>query len=215
MTFFKTWLPALIAAAAWTMVTSASAAELAIELVFADMSGTPISVATVGQAIQLEVFGQDVRDSPPAPGVFAIGADFAYADVALLGTAVFAPGWLADYPADYSQPGLIKQLGSFTLSFTPTGAVPLLIFSIPLVAGQAGLATFSTSANNPSEMYDLLLYGENNQIPLDQVNFGTTSLTIVPEPTTLILAAIGSFGLGSVVRAAQALALSVAHRKAA
>ncbi len=201
MTFFKMWLPALVAGAAWTMVSSASAVELAIELVVADSSGTPISVATVGQAIQLEVFGQDVRDSPPDPGVFAIGADFAYTDVALSGTAVFAPGWLPDFPADYSQPGLIQQLGSFTTSFTATGAAPLLIFSIPFVAGQAGLATFSTSANNPSEMYDLLLYGENNQIPVDQVSFGTASLTIVPEPASWILAAIGAFGLVAVARA--------------
>jgi len=169
--------------------TVSRAAQMAIELVVVDSGGNPISVATVGQAVELEFFAEDLRDSPLAPGVYASAADITYSEVGLSGSAVYQPGWYAVSATDYSQDGLIQHANAFSLSLSSTGPGPLLMFTIPFLVGGVGTATFTTSPTNV-EGYDNLLFGDNSAISADQVDFGTASLTIVPEPAASTLAAM-------------------------
>ena len=175
--------------------------QVAIQLVVTDSGGTPISVATPGQALQLQVFAQDLRVSPPLAGVFSASTDIAYSGVALgPGSAVYEPSWFADSPADSSAPGLLADLNATTTSLTPATTAPELLFSLPLVAGAAGLATFTSSAASASELHDFLLFGNDDPIPLNQVVFGTATLTIVPEPASWTLAAASALALTVVAR---------------
>ncbi len=77
--------------------------QVAIELVVTDSGGTPVSIASPGQALLLEVFAEDLRVSPPFAGVFSASTDIAATDVSLLaGSAVYEPNWFADSPATYA-----------------------------------------------------------------------------------------------------------------
>jgi PEP-CTERM motif/Dockerin type I domain len=174
--------------------------QVAIELVVTDSGGTPVSIASPGQALLLEVFAEDLRVSPPFAGVFSASTDIAATDVSFLaGSAVYEPNWFADSPATYA-PAQVTELNATSTSLSPGGSSPELLFNIAFFAGSPGVATFTSSASSASELHDFLLYGDDNPIPLEQVVFGTTTLTIVPEPATWSLAAMGAVALGTFAR---------------
>lgn len=186
----------LIGSASW-----ANAALMArIEVFPTDLEGNPISTIAPGEDFLINAMVQDIRDPASArEGVF--GAYF---------SLTFDPQ-LAYLPADepptfgpmfangkaYGQhltPGLVKGIGAFVSTFTAPGPEPQLLVQIPATAMRAGEADFAplfdTTAGN-----DVALFGLDNAIPKADIEFVGSSLNIVPEPSTYVLAliAMGTF----------------------
>ncbi len=172
--------------------------QVAIDLVVTDTGGVPVSVATVGQNLELRVIAGDLRVPPPAfAGVYTATADIAYTagNVTINPSFVYAPDFFADSLADTGTPGTIGGANGVRTSGSAPGSSPQLMFRIPFVATNAGLATFFSGPAGPSELHDVLLYGDDNRVSLNQILFGSAELTIVPEPSSIVVAACGFLAL--------------------
>jgi len=166
-----------------------------IEVFPTDLEGNAISSIPVGDEFLINAVVQDIRDPVTArEGVF--GAYF---------SLTFDPQ-LAFFPADapptfgpmfvngksngqHLTPGLIKGIGAFVNTITAPGDDPQLLVQIPGRATHAGEADFAplfdTTAGN-----DVALFGLDNAIPKSDIEFVGSTLNIVPEPSTSVLALI-------------------------
>ena len=188
---------------------TATAAALAISMFFAgsesgraqefqaavwpeivDASGNPItSVGTSGE-FMLRVYAEDLRPVPD--GVFAAYVDIPYDDalVALNGSVVHGPLFPNVVSAHTTTAGLLDDFGGAGL-LTPSGGGPLIVFEQPMTALAPGDVEFSLKTGGSPPFTDILLYSLNDAVPVDQIQFGSTSLAIVPEPSSAGLLGIG------------------------
>ncbi|MFO0900206.1 MAG: Calx-beta domain-containing protein [Pirellulales bacterium] len=155
----------------------AAAATVRVRLVATNSSGTPITTIEAGQSFQLRAFVQDLR--PSAQGVFASYFDVAYAGA--LADVTGTPTFTSDYPSgrlgDTTVDGLINEIGAFA-GLTPLGSDERLLFTLDMQATAAGTLDL---AGNPADIlpaHDTLLFGQNTAVPVADIEFVGTSLTI-------------------------------------
>ncbi|MEL6110451.1 MAG: PKD domain-containing protein [Planctomycetota bacterium] len=151
-----------------------------IRLETTDLQGNPISQVLEGESFLLQAFVQDVRAD--AQGVFAAHLDVFY-DAPLLsvdGPISFGDAFPNVPSGDTSNDGLIDEVGAVD-GLVPTGAGELLLFNVPMIADEAGLATF---AADPADLpgNEVLVFGLDTAVPNDQIDFGMTQLSILPAP---------------------------------
>jgi hypothetical protein len=185
-----------------------------------NLNGNPISSIAVGQDFQLAVFIHDLRN-PPARfgGAFAGFLNVAYDPLAtipagtttvnhthLLIHGAVDPGFFTLVPAgDLSTPGHIFGGGAAGTSLSAPGPSEQALWTLTMHAASAGTEHFTSSFDTSSlpppdgtdSGHDTLLYDLNPVVTADQIIFGSTSLAIVPEPSSLILAAIGLLAVGA------------------
>jgi hypothetical protein len=165
-----------------------------------DLTGSPISSVKIGDSFQLKMYAQDIRlPESDTPGVFAAFENVAYDAglVSTVGAVVHAPTYPLTADGDLSTSGLIAHAGGATLSFTPLGPDEKEVWSLTFLANQVGVAAFSPSFDG-SPTHEVLLYGINDAIESNQIQFAGAVIDIVtnvPEPTGCILAVLGGFVL--------------------
>ncbi len=167
-----------------------------ISLVVTDTGGTPISSVSVGQIFQLEVFAQDTRPSPD--GVFAAYTDLTYSDsnASLVPSSYFdGPGFVSANVPNTSTSGLVANAGAYMTSLVPPGGAQQFVFALQFVAQAQGLATFSAGPSALAPITDTLLYDLDVAVPTGQIDFSGASLTIVPEPSSIVLGLMGCMAL--------------------
>lgn len=182
---------AFVALAVWP-VFAQSAPLVSLTPKFTDLSGNPISLVHPGDAFQLRVFAQDLRDIP-------VGVYSAYADAAYPPSLAFITGPLffgSDYPnghlANTSIAGSIFGAGGFAgANFPPP--VEQLLFLVPFQADSSGEFVVQLSPDAVPG-HDILTNDNANPLLVTQVSYGSASLTIVPEPATVILLGLGLAG---------------------
>ncbi|REK09071.1 MAG: hypothetical protein DWQ37_19645 [Planctomycetota bacterium] len=161
-----------------------------------DLGGNPITSIEAGGDFLLRAIVQDVRQpTPEVSGVFAayVNVDFD-PSVALIepGTSLdHAPFFNILKSGDLSVPGQITAAGGAGVSLNAPGSDPQLLWSVMIHAEAPGTTTFTPSYfSAPGEEW--LLYGLDSVPPFmqDQVEFVGTSLTVVPEPSTFVLASV-------------------------
>ena len=143
------------------------------------LSGTPITSIPVGSQFQLRGLAQDLTTI--GTGVFAAYVDVEYSDeVASVASTI---NYSSTYPNGQSgssaTAGLLDEVGAFG-DIEPIGPNETLVFSITMLATQTG--TFIASPN-PADIlpqHNILLYDRNNPIPLDQIEFQGSELTVTP-----------------------------------
>ena len=87
---------------------------------------------------------------------------------------------------------------TWVLIRTPPGQIEQFLFSVPFHATAAGqLVLTPTLSNTPG--LDYLLYGYDDAVSAEHINFMGTSVTIVPEPNSVVLAAAAAGALAFVV----------------
>jgi large repetitive protein len=167
-----------------------------------DFSDTPIASIEVGSQYKLRTEVQDIRD-PVAefPGVFAAAGDISFSsslssiDVSqtvefgsffnLLQESTLAPGGAIGWAA--------------TSSLTPPGNAPQFLFSVVLTATSPGTQVFVPDfSTDPS--HENLLYGKNEVLIAEEIQYVGSTLTIVPEPSTILLGTVALVGLTFVGR---------------
>ena len=168
-----------------------------IRLQTTDLSAVPISSVDVGSEFLLRVTVEDLRDVPPDKGgVFSAYMDVAF-DSAML-SVVESPanplGFEIEFGPDYpfrlrgsiDTPGLIDEVGALGGIF-PIGKGEVTLFNVRLHANTVGMTTLASNSVE-DVLNEVLVFGFGSVVLPAQIIYGSTEITIVPEPSTLALA---------------------------
>ena len=174
-----------------------------IRLQTTDLSAVPISSVPVGSEFLLHVTVEDLRGLPPDEGgVFSAYMDLVFDSVMLsvvesltnpLGFEIeFGPDYPNGRKGSIDTPGLIDEVGAFD-DIIPLGPGELTLFNLRFHADTVGTTTL---ASDPADKFDseVLVFGLNLVVLPEQIIYGSTEITIVPEPSSLALAAFGFVG---------------------
>jgi VCBS repeat-containing protein len=153
-----------------------------------DLAGTPISTVEQGKPFELNVFVQDVRpDSVSDRGVFQAYMDVTFdaALVAAVGPFSHGDSYQEWTSGSLATPGLLDDAGGVQTGFGfdpfgPLGPGEFLLFSVPFEAQTAGTVTFASVAD--LDLDDVTLFEPPNNVPADDIIFGTTTLTVNAGP---------------------------------
>ena len=174
--------------------------EVGVRLEITDTSDNPIDTATVGDDLLLKVFVQDLRADV---AVEDLGLFSAYVDIAFDSTLVaiapdrtgtfldeltFGPNFGGINSGDDSVAGLIDDAGSSGSVGPPPGtADELLLFSVPIRADSAGLATFLIS-NADNVLLETNFAEPPSAVDVSLINYVSDSIeiTAVPEPVDAV-----------------------------
>jgi hypothetical protein len=182
-------------------ITSNARAEFKaqISVVATDLSGNPILAINPGSQFLLQAKVADVRNpEPDFQGVFA-----AYLNVSFNGNmASIASNAQFDFGSyfplsrtfDINTAG--KILGAGASSGTVTEPTQHLqpLWSVPMTAVKPGVVNFNPWFDNGSG-HEVLLLLEPGALPQADIQYLGTSLTIVPEPSGIVLGAFFLAGL--------------------
>lgn len=158
------------------------AAVVGVRLEATTLTGTPITAIDMGESFRLNVYVEDLRDNPS--GVFAAYLDIFYQStlVQLNGTVTYG----AEFPnlrtGNTSQAGLLDEIGG-AAGFTPLGGGEFLLLSAPFVALAAGNVTFVADPADTPIFGDVLVFGSNTPVPVDEISYGSTVLSVLPPFT--------------------------------
>ncbi len=180
------------------LTSSAFGAMARISVLTTDLSGTPISSVAVGEEFLVNVMVQDVRDTElETRGVFMSSLDLQFDQPVVAIDPDDSPTWGPTFanPAGASSgelsTGLIEGITAFTQSISPPGADAQLFLQYTATATSAGLASFAPMFDDTFG-HDVLLYGEDAPIAASEIDFVGTNLSVVPEPSSLLLLSVFS-----------------------
>ena len=171
-----------------------------ITVVATDLGGAPLVSVAVGQEFLLQSIVQDIRDPPPQLGS---GTFAAYLNASFdAGLAEFSPGASLELSpffnlvrtGDLTTPGIVSGAGAAMSSLSPPGNAPQPLWNVPLTAIAPGEVSFTPTFDTLTG-HDVLLYLLNEPIPESQIDFIGSTLTIVPEPSTVVIAGTGCSAL--------------------
>ncbi len=147
-----------------------------VRLVTTDTNGNPISSIAQGQSFLVQAFVEDLRSQ--AQGVFAAYLDMMYSStlVGVNGSITFSPTYPNGQSGSTSVVGIVDEAGAFD-GQNPLGPGEQLLLSVPFIANATGTASFTA---NPADLQgnDVLLFGVNNAISTEDIQFVGTSLQI-------------------------------------
>ena len=72
-----------------------------------------------------------------------------------------------------------------------------LLFSVPVTAGAAGILTFVSDPADALPLHDIGLFGRDEPVPADQVDYGSTTIEIVGDESPQIVSVSSSAPLSS------------------
>ncbi|MEO8496453.1 MAG: dockerin type I domain-containing protein [Planctomycetota bacterium] len=133
-----------------------------------------------GQEFHLQVSANDLRAD--GAGVFAAYADVRFSDNADIGAVEFG----TDYPngrSATSRPGLLDEIGAFG-GTSPLRSGPHEVFKVPVTVPHPGKFTV-TLIPAEGEGHEVLLYGEDDAVPAETIQYPTLTLTVLPTFTNL------------------------------
>jgi len=154
-----------------------------------DMSGNPITSINAGQDFQLVTFVHDLRTPVPSfAGVFAGYTNVSY-DSSLVSTTTssltFGSFYTLTPSGNLSVPGTITGGGAAATSASPPGAAEKELWRTTFHANSVGTFSFNSSFDATAG-HETLLYGNDNNITADQIQFGSFQLTVNGQPTVSI-----------------------------
>jgi hypothetical protein len=174
-------------------VPAAAEQMMRIHTIPADLSSNPINSVAVGEQYRLLVYATDIRDPlPQYSGVFAAGTnvlfDSALSSLDVNQSVVFGSFFNLDQDSVLSPGSAIGWAATF--SFSPPGNAPQFLFSVDLTATAPGLQIFTPTFDYSDPYHENLLYLYDGVLVEEQMIFLGSTLQIVPEPSTYVLAAM-------------------------
>lgn len=185
-----------------------------------DLSDNPITTVNLGQDFQLAAYVEDVRD--PAvqfPGVWAAFMNVAYEAglVAIPSLPAINPN--PGDPGNFGDPGIewgnffdtglrfgdlsalgqIDGIGSASLANEESGLGELLLWRITIHTSALGTVTFSPTFDS-DEDHESSFIDPPNPLTAEDIQFIGDSVQIVPEPSSLVLAVLGTLGVMTIAR---------------
>jgi len=164
---------------------SATVDLVEVRLETTDLAGNVITQVTEGESFLVRGFVEDLRPSPL--GVFAAYMDVTYPSnlASFMGPITYGP----EYPngsAGTGTAGLLDEIGAFDGDVNNPGGGEFLLFSVPMTADAAGLATFASDPADVFPQHETLLYGVDDAIPVNQIVYGDTTIEIIAAPQVRI-----------------------------
>jgi len=145
-----------------------------------DLEGNPILAVVEGEPFLLQFFVEDRRAVPS--GVFAWYSDVTYDDN-LVGIGLEEIVYGTSYPnvqaGDVSHSGLIDEVGGVA-GLTPLGPGRHLVFSVEMIAKSEGQTTFTADSADWLPYHDVLLFARDDAVPASQIDFGSTTIDVLP-----------------------------------
>ena len=209
----------MIAVALATSFSANSFAQIVqFRLETTDTSGNAIDSVNVGEPFLLQTFVQQVgafqASSPDDAGVFAAYLDVNYeAELASVSGSVNYSPTYSNGKSGVLSPGFMDNIGAFASSEdplslpVPAGAEEQFLFSVPMTADSIGDLIFVGSESLTYPQYEVLVWTSLEPVPAQEIDFGdaslridfgSTSLSVVPEPSglgSLALGGVGALGL--------------------
>ena len=162
--------------------------QLRLEVV--DEFGNPTTEVNVGDDFRLQIFVLDLRAT--AAGVFSAYTDVnfdedlaspfeithgtSYGQGGVPNTIIDPPQTVSDV---HPMPGLLDEVGSFAASIAPLGPTERLLLSIDFLADASGTLNFTTDPADLTSVHEVGLYNLDGAVADDQIDFGSTSVTIL------------------------------------
>ena len=152
-----------------------------------NLAGTVITEIPVGSDFLLQAVVQDVR-SPVSttPGVFSAYLNASYdsglATISPSAVLNFDPFFPVAQTFDVTTPGLVSSAGATGGSLTPPGNSAQKLWTVLVHASAGGAVTFTPSFDTAAG-HDVTLYGDNDVITSDMIDFVGSTLTITQNPT--------------------------------
>ena len=171
-----------------------------IRLATTTLDGSPVDAVNIGDQFLLQVFTQQIGGFSGAEedgGVFAAYLDIDY-DASLatpVGEIEHAELYSGAPSGVLSSPGLMDDIGGFSSSngaiggVNPTGPDERFVFQVKMQARAAGEMLFAAMESGNYPLFDVLVFGVNERINPNDIQFGsaTLSITAVPEPGSAFL----------------------------
>lgn len=147
-----------------------------------DSTGVEISEIAPGGEFELMVFVQDIRPEAERTGAFSahLNVEFPVGDAIVNGAIDHLDTYNSAQNGDTLTPGLINGAGGLD-GLSPLGGDEFALFSIPFLAGPTpGTVTFTGGAvaEELRVLRAVNLFGESADLQVEQVIYGTTSITI-------------------------------------
>jgi hypothetical protein len=200
----KRWLGlAVLAGCALLDSVAHSATILSLQLRAVNASGEHIETFEVGEHFTLQLLAHDLRDPPS--GAFSVYADIAYTAerVVLDGDLQYGASFPNGHLDFEMKRGLLDEIGGVAgMTSVPPEAI---VVSVPFLPTAPGDVLFTLE---PADLvhHEITVMGRDSILAKNDVEFGSLTLTVVPEPTsTSVMAFI-------VVLAALSLRRRLAHR---
>lgn len=151
-----------------------------IKLEVTDLQGNPITSISVGDEFLLRMIGVDARNGFERDGIFAAFADILF-DNTLVTPVAGVPVEFDDrFPITQKgtfDTGLIDELGAATDRLTASRLEDSLVATVRMRAVSSGTVNIRSEPADDSDS-DVLLYGNDNQIPAEAVAYGSVTLAI-------------------------------------
>ena len=168
---------------------SAAGDRVRFTLQTTDINGNPVTTINSGSNFDVRLLVQDLRVGAPSPGVFAAYLDMLYpSGLVSVVTDINNPlGFAITFneavygnkkSGDADVPGIVDEVGAFQTGGTNLGLSPIEVFRVRFRADNAGQAIFKSDPADISPLNDVLLFEPPQPVPIPEIDFGTTSLTI-------------------------------------
>lgn len=161
------------------------------------------SIVNVDQQFLLSVYARDIR--PDALGILSAYLDMVYPSSLVeldVSRFSFGPDFGTLPHSDFASPGAINEVGSLVNGLlqvpplpTGIGSAEVLFFSVPVTAKSPGTAIFQTDMADVLPLHAITMFGRDEAVASTEVSFGAATVTIVPEPSGLILLGVAAVGL--------------------
>lgn len=144
-----------------------------------DAAGEPLPAVHVGDEFLLHVYSEDLRAQPQ--GVFGAYVDVEYpaSNVEVAGDLKFGALYQNGRTGKTSSAGVIDEAGGIA-QLDPLGGGRLLVFSVPVRATHAGSVVFTASPADLLPVHQVLVFGQDEALPLAEVFYGHASLEVLP-----------------------------------
>ena len=152
-------------------------ADVAYRLAVVDSTGTEVTSLDQGDTFELVAFVQDIRDTPT--GVFSGFIDVTYDQALATPTGEFTHSttYSSGPSGDTDTPGLLDEVGGSD-GITPLGGDEFELWRISFTADAEGTLAFSSDPTEDQLQHPTLLFGGSANVANEDINFGSTIITI-------------------------------------
>ncbi|MCO6459161.1 MAG: beta-propeller domain-containing protein, partial [Pirellulaceae bacterium] len=153
--------------------------QVEFQLEVTDPAGNPVSEVAVGDPLVLNVYVQDVGSL--GRGVFAAFLDVSFdADLATAAGPIEYGDAYRDFRTGNVLDGLLDEVGAIS-GLRPLEDGTYLLYQVTLMAERPGQLVLQAEAANDLPSHDVLVYGFDDVIPEDWIEYGHAVVSIV-EP---------------------------------
>jgi hypothetical protein len=170
------------------VIEATPSAHFRLEL--SDLSGQPVTSIQAGEEFLLNAYVADLRSE--AAGVFSAYLDVSFDSgvVVPTGNVEFGPQYGNGLSSGESVPGLLDEVGAFSVSRRPIGGGDFLLFRAPFRAETAGTVSFTAQPANLFPDSYFLLFGEYAPLASERIDFGSASMDVLGPPDASVQDAI-------------------------